>query len=119
MSEKAGESVKHRCEGTKSLGFHSRRCKNAATFNRDGKWYCKQHDPVSKAEYERLRDAKWDAKWKARDEIREHVRAIQAAKDAVVEAAKAWATSEPPWEKVDDALRAAVARLNALENANG
>jgi uncharacterized Zn finger protein (UPF0148 family) len=39
--------------------FHGYSCSKPATVERDGKWYCKIHDP----EYVKAKDAKKRAKW--------------------------------------------------------
>jgi hypothetical protein len=43
-----------------SLAWRSRSCERNAKIERDGKWYCKQHDPVAKAEKHAERTARWD-----------------------------------------------------------
>ena len=50
-------------------------CERPASVERDGKWYCWQHDPVKKEQA--AREA-----WKAR---KEHIAQIEAAADAKIE----------------------------------
>lgn len=48
------------------VSFHP--CTRNASIVRNGKPYCKQHDPERLAEQNRIRQAKWDAERKARNE---------------------------------------------------
>lgn len=43
--------------------FNQRQCQKPANVERNGKWYCKIHDP----EYQRQKDAEREAKRKATD----------------------------------------------------
>lgn len=49
-------------------------CSRHASVTRDGKPYCKQHDPVAIAERRELRDQKWQKKYDAesKQRLREH-----------------------------------------------
>lgn len=49
--------------------FSGHMCTRKATVERNGKWWCKQHDP----EAESARMAAREAKWKAEDEAKEAV----------------------------------------------
>lgn len=42
-------------------------CRRAAVVARDGKGYCKQHDPVAVAEKRKAQSVKWEAESKARE----------------------------------------------------
>lgn len=44
-------------------------CQRAASVQRNGKWYCRQHDPVVRKAKDEARRAEWDAKAKASDDI--------------------------------------------------
>ena len=39
------------------------RCLHPAKVERDGKWYCKQHDPVESARKLQERDNAWQQRW--------------------------------------------------------
>jgi len=53
------------------MGFGRRGCWKNATIERDGKWYCRQHDPEEvkrrREEYNRA----WDEKYRAEKDARE------------------------------------------------
>ena len=42
-------------------------CSRKGKFERDGKWYCGQHDPVKVAERRKKADVKWRAKMTIED----------------------------------------------------
>ena len=44
-------------------------CTRAGKVGRDGKWYCKQHDPVAVKAKQEAWQAKWDAERKAQNAI--------------------------------------------------
>jgi len=56
---------KHRCcaEVWPKGGYHPGRCERMASVERDGRHYCKQHDPVAVKARDDERNAKWEAKW--------------------------------------------------------
>ena len=47
--------------------FHPYRCSRKATVEREGKQYCKQHDPVAIEAGHKTRSAKREAKWAAEE----------------------------------------------------
>jgi hypothetical protein len=51
--------------------FHQHQCLRKGAVTRDGKLYCKIHDPVFKAELRKSKEAKWDAKWVGIKKIRD------------------------------------------------
>lgn len=65
------ETIKHDCckaAWNSNLAFGKFvKCKNNATVERDGKWYCGTHDPVKVAK----RNSDRAAKWKRESEIRQ------------------------------------------------
>jgi hypothetical protein len=98
-------------------GF-GRRCRNPAKMQYQGSWYCSVHDPVKRieklAEAARLRSAAIAC----RVAERERQQALAAARQAVIDAAKAWAA--PPAQHKSygtrmTALCDAVEHLNKLE----
>lgn len=54
MSEKCCEQIYN---GT----FRYSQCSRNGTIQRNGKWYCRQHDPVARQEARDSRHAKWAA----------------------------------------------------------
>ena len=99
-------------------------CKLKVKVQRDGQWYCATHDPV---EVNRRRDIKAAQRAngrKIRYAAEEHRQALQAAKDAVVEAAKAWETywcdamDKTTWPAENVDLSYAVTQLADLEESN-
>lgn len=58
-------TTRHKCAGkTWSDIGHQRvyRCSRNATIERDGKWYCWQHDPIRVEADKQKRRARWDAR---------------------------------------------------------
>jgi cytochrome c556 len=57
--------MSQQCSEMVSRGAWSRQspCTRPGTIERDGKLYCKQHDPVAKAEKRAARDKVWEAEW--------------------------------------------------------
>jgi hypothetical protein len=58
-------TAKHKCsrkvpEGGRSVSFFP--CQRPATVQRDGKWYCWQHDPIRVEADKQKRRARWDAR---------------------------------------------------------
>ncbi len=97
MSEKVKCCKQVRDEG-RWPSFH--RCRHDMVVERDGKPYCKQHDPVAVKARNDVRSVKWDAKWAL-------ARAESAYRDAAV--ALAEFVEDRDWE--GSSHRAA---LNAL-----
>lgn len=48
-----------RCHATVIDEYHKYRCTRRGTVERDGKRYCKQHDPVALREKREKRNAEW------------------------------------------------------------
>ncbi len=97
--------------GTGSFTGH--RCGFAASVERDGKWYCKRHDPVEVKRQTDERHARWHAKWDAQDRERERQKEIQEAKDRVIREAKTFTS----WNVSVRALTSAVNHLLLLESS--
>ena len=69
-------------------GFRSRPCSRMATVERNGKSYCKQHDPERVAAKRKERSEAWDRKWAEREQRQKEATQQQAAlerKAALVE----------------------------------
>jgi len=55
------KKVKHECEANVSDGWaRYHKCGVTAKYVRDGKWYCKRHDPVAIKERDKKRDDKFN-----------------------------------------------------------
>lgn len=72
--------LKPTCCGRISIGIFSgsKICGKTAKFDRNGKHYCKTHDPVTIAEKEAIKTAAWKAEWAAKDAARDAAKAKQA-----------------------------------------
>jgi len=68
----------HQCEGKVFGDYYSHRCRNNASYERDDKWYCKRHDPVSIKEKEAKSEAKYN-KWLKEDRERTRRRTAEIA----------------------------------------
>ncbi len=70
--------------GSGSWGsFHQHHCHKQATIQRDGKWYCKIHDPEYIKEKNKVSTAKHNEQWrKRRIELSGH-RLLRACKEAL------------------------------------
>jgi hypothetical protein len=44
----------------RGMSFGSHRCTRSGSVEYEGKWYCRQHDPVAAAEKDRERRARWE-----------------------------------------------------------
>ncbi|MBE6441400.1 MAG: hypothetical protein E7022_03575 [Desulfovibrio desulfuricans] len=64
-------------------------CGRTASVERNGKWYCKIHDPVRRSEMKAKREAEWNARW-AEEQARARVRAAAPAMLAALQALLAW-----------------------------
>lgn len=63
MSER--RCVKNVPYGGRSVSFHQ--CTRLGIVVREGKWYCKQHDPVEVQAKDAIRQKKWEDEWAAKD----------------------------------------------------
>lgn len=84
-------------------------CKRRATVERDGKWYCRQHDPQAKEARREATRARWDAEARERDR---GYRRDAAGREIVALARKA-VKQQASWDDVAEA----VGRLEAIDNA--
>lgn len=64
--------IKNHCCGQvrSSDGWHTYRCSREGVIEREGKFYCRQHDPVAVKARHDARDAKWEAEWAAQTAAR-------------------------------------------------
>ena len=86
------------------------RCSRKGKVQVDGKWYCKQHDPVEVKRREQAREEKW----RKEDQKHKHQEDIQDARDEVANVAMRWfedATAEKE-------LLVACAKLKELLDAD-
>lgn len=67
------EDTEHRCEGEvvlRGLNFYkTRECPNKGTIERDGKWYCKTHDPIRIKEKRAIRYKKREENQKKKQNL--------------------------------------------------
>lgn len=77
MTMKAKQMCCEMIHNDYGVSFHA--CTRTATVQRDGKWYCKQHDPESRKVKEAARQAKWDAESRKQDEIERRLAAESKA----------------------------------------
>ncbi len=54
---------------TQGTAIHYHPCPYKATVTRDGKHYCKIHDPVEAAKRDKARDAKYTAQWARKEKM--------------------------------------------------
>lgn len=59
-------------------------CSRAGSVERDGQWYCKQHDPVAVKEKSEARDAAWRDKWDTERKQAENAIRLQLATKAIL-----------------------------------
>ena len=74
--------------GYDRFSWRGMQCARAGKVERDGKWYCKQHDPVAVAERKAERDRKWRAECDAKDAARAEAKRQRELAAACVEAIK-------------------------------
>lgn len=108
-----GMADKHQCCALVygSDAWRSFPCSRAGTIEREGKWYCKMHDPVAKKERDDAKMAEYDTaciKRAAIDKMNRAAPAMHEALKAIVEY-----EANPDfslWAKRIDAARAALAK---------
>ncbi len=61
--------------------FHQ--CHRNGVVQRDGKWYCKHHDPEAKKKRDAERGAKWDKEWDEKQEAWRRDAAMSRACDGI------------------------------------
>jgi hypothetical protein len=102
--------VGNRCAAMVWDNFTRYTCPNGAKVNRDGKNWCRVHDPVRRAAVSAKREAKWETERKDRAAVQD----VRIAEENVVEAAERIgpnALTEYPF--LESALRALIeARRN-------
>lgn len=73
-----------RCDGRVHSGWRVHQCARNGVVEHDGKFYCKQHDPVAVRQRDADRSAAWDAQWAAKEAQRKEAARIAALQtDAV------------------------------------
>lgn len=89
-------------------GWHHHPCSRKGVIERDGKWYCKQHDPEAVKARRAASDAKWNREWAI-------TRARGVLMDAKTKLTAACIEREPAELRVElDAVRAAQSALDEL-----
>lgn len=68
--------TKHQCCQPVWDNFHKGQCQRNGVIERDGKWYCKQHDPEAVKAKEEAKRAQWRAE---QDAALAHRRRVKAA----------------------------------------
>lgn len=67
-----------RCEATVfGERCHNYQCTRTGSVKREGRLYCKQHDPVAIEATEKARSAKWERKWAADEKAEKNARRKQ------------------------------------------
>jgi hypothetical protein len=77
-----------RCQGRvwDSDGFYSHQCSRRAIVERDGKRYCKIHDPEYKAQKNKERHEKWEREYQERKKIQQENDRVDNIKDIAYKA---------------------------------
>ena len=75
-----------------SGGYHPGSCERTASVTRDGRHYCKQHDPVAV----KARDDARSAKWQVKRDVQRAELAYRASAVALAEAVPEWAAGYCP-----------------------
>lgn len=109
---KCSQRIRPRGAGMAFSSGHT--CDRNGAIQRDGKWYCGQHDPEAVAARNKALNAKWEAKWAAQEAAEKHSQSIERARDKVIAAARRVRKSVTAFPNLDT-LYAAVDRLEKLE----
>src|SRR4051812_8749200 len=113
---KASYGVKSRCSKRIFSGargdFSGHMCRLNATIERNGKLYCRIHDPEVVAE----RNKALDAKWKAQNAAARKFWAIEKARKAIGDAAIAYVDEGGMDVKYWNDLAVSVAALHKIES---
>ena len=67
-----------------NTSFRGKPCKRIGKVERDGKWYCVQHDPVSVKEKQDAKNKQWQVEWEERQ-----VRLLEQQKELAYQQAAA------------------------------
>ena len=59
--------------------FYSHQCSRNGKVQREGKWYCNQHDPVRIEGWIKERDARWEREWAEKHKTERRRRAEEKA----------------------------------------
>lgn len=111
-----------RCSRQTYSGGWPRACIRAGKVERDGKWYCKQHDPDAVKAKKEARYKKIQAEYDADQKVRAARDAKDAAVQAVIEAVRDYVAGDHSdiinpalaLNEADQALTAALAERKAL-----
>ena len=68
-----------RCAAMIYSGSWPTHCSRYGVIERDGKMYCRQHDPVAVKARREERDRRWRAEWAAEDELNRKRKAVRDA----------------------------------------
>jgi len=77
--------AKERCSETVSDReiWHVHQCLRNGVVQREGKWYCKQHDPVAIKKRDAIRIAKYEKVWEIKEERWRREAAMKQACDGI------------------------------------
>lgn len=76
--------MSEQCCNRVSDGWHSRQCTRSAKVERDGKWYCGQHDPVAIEAKDKARREKRDREWEEERKARKEKERLEKQRDAAL-----------------------------------
>lgn len=91
-----------------------RNCSRKGVIERDGEWYCRQHDPVAVEARRKARYEQWDKEHNARAALGLAEGEVREATAEVVRAARALVASVNPARSLGD-ISDALGRLDAAE----
>lgn len=99
------------CAEVNRDGWHIGQCARSGVVFRDGKWYCKQHDPVAVKEKS---DKRWEEFKKKSDQEREKRKRREACENAMngISDPESWVTA------AKDTLRAFVNLDNSINSCD-
>lgn len=98
--------------------WHTIPCARRGVVTRDGKLWCKQHDPEAVKARREKADEAWREERARRERVRIHADNLKAAREKVINCAVKWAHAAGTGNlspQVDLALQYAVNELNDLE----
>ncbi len=113
------KTTKPPCSKSVFQGYKSYPCSRKGSVERDGQWYCKQHDPATKKAREDASYAKYQAESAKRADY--HHRAVmfaellEALKLMMVEVGANGLWMKPGWEGACSATAKAIAKAEGRE----
>jgi len=85
MSKK--EKERHSCYAVLSSSWPARKCSRTGVVHKEGKWYCKQHDPDLVDALDKARHDQWEREYQASNVVGQWENILNMATDQLIRSA--------------------------------